>query len=159
MKEESKLFGIRSFSEQLQRVFSPADRGVVGLVDDLLRLCQGQGLQFDWHANQCRIRPLGPEPREAAEIPLPKSVFRAILARMTVLCNERMPNSVSPYGGAGELSVDTNPPTVFQVAFTNTPREQRLEVRCGETAMNLVEDANGAAQRGTIARRSGRVTQ
>ncbi len=34
-----------------------------------------------------------------------KSVFRAILARVATLCNEQSANSVSPYGGQGELVV------------------------------------------------------
>ena len=75
------------------------------------------------------------EPYHAAEIPLGKTVFRAMLARIAALCNERTPNSVSPYGGEGEFSIWTEPPTVFHVAFTNTPDEQRIElihVRDGE---------------------------
>jgi hypothetical protein len=107
-------------------------RGVVGLVDNLLGLCREQGLQLSWHANQCRVRPLGLATRESIDVPLPKSVFRAILARMAALCNERSPNSVSPHGGEGELSLGGNPPTVFRIAFTNTPGEQRLEVRRAE---------------------------
>ena len=117
------------FPERLLRAFELTQRGVVGLVDELLILCREQGLQFDWQANRCRVRPLGAQPQELTEIPLPKSVFRAILARMAALCNERIPNSVSPYGSEGELSVCTNPPTVFRVAFINTPGEPRLEVR------------------------------
>jgi hypothetical protein len=115
--------------EHLQRTFEPGRRGVVGLVDDLLSLCREQGLQLDWQADRCRVRPLGARPQESTEVALPKSVFRAILARMAALCNERVPDSVSPYGGEGELSVGTSPPTIFRVAFTNTPGEQRLEVR------------------------------
>src|ERR1700722_695824 len=126
------------FQERLQRAFNTTGRGVVGIVDDLLTLCREQPLAFDWHANKCRVRPLGTGAQEAIEIPLPRSAFRTILARMAALCNERVPNSVSPYGGAGELSVDTNPPTVFQVAFTNTPGEQRLEVKCRGEGMDGV---------------------
>jgi hypothetical protein len=118
------------FPEQLQRVFRPTGRGVVGIVDELLVLCRDEGLQFDWQAGQCRVRPLGAEPAESTEVPLPKSAFRAILARVAALCNERTPGSVSPYGGEGELLVGTDSPAVFRVAFTNTPDEQRLEVRC-----------------------------
>ena len=113
-------------------------RDVVGLVDELLGLCREHGLQLDWQANKCRVSRHGAGPQEAIEIPLPKSVFRAVLARIAVLCNERTPNSDSPYGGEGELSIGTNPPTVFRVAFTNTPGEQRLEVR------RMVDDKNGA---------------
>src|SRR5207249_3660110 len=115
------------FPERLRRVFTPTQRGVVGLVDDLLDSCREQGLQLGWHGNRCHVRPIGAEPQESVEFPLPKSVFRAILARLATLCNEQSPNSVSPYGGESELSVGTNPPTVFRVAFTNTPSEQELE--------------------------------
>lgn len=57
-------------------------------------------------------------------IPLPKSVFRALLARLAALCNERKPNSVSPYGGTGEVVIEGAPPKVIRVWFTNTPAEQ-----------------------------------
>lgn len=126
------------FPERLQRAFDPTRRDVIGLVEELLGLCREQELQLDWQANQCRVRRLGVEPQETTEIPLPKSVFRAILARIAVLCNEKAPSSVSPYEGEGELSIGTNPPTVFRVAFTNTPGQQRLEVR------RLADDKNGA---------------
>ncbi len=116
------------FPERLQRAFEPTQRGVVGVVHDLLGLCAEQGLELDWQANRCRVRSLGAEPQESTEIPLPKSVFRAILARVAALCNERIPNSVAPYGGEGELSDRTDPARVFRVAFTNTPGEQRLEI-------------------------------
>ena len=68
------------------------------------------------------------EVEELIELPLRKSAFRAILARVAVLCNERCPNSVSPYGGQGELLVDTDPATALRVAFVNTPDEQSLEL-------------------------------
>ena len=125
-------------SEQLQRAFEPTGRGDVGLVDELLELCREQGLQLDWRDQQCRIRSLDAEPQETVEVPLPKSVFRAILARAAVLCNECTPNSVSPYGGEGELAIGANSPTIFRVVFTNTPDEQRLEIR------RVADHKNGA---------------
>jgi hypothetical protein len=92
----------------------------------LLRICQDRGLQLDWHAGQCRICSIGVVPEEAIEVPLPKSVFRAILARLAALCDERSPGSVSPYGGVGELAVGVAPAILRAVAFTNTPGEQRV---------------------------------
>jgi hypothetical protein len=115
--------------ERIQSLLRPTDRGVVGLVDDLLELCRDAGLRLDYIAGVCRVCPLGGGSSAATEAALPKSVFRAALARVAVLCNERVPNSVSPYGGEGELLIGANPPTVFLVAFTNTPDEQWLEVR------------------------------
>jgi hypothetical protein len=123
-------------SEWVRGAFEPTGGGVVGLVDALLDHCPEQGLQLDWQADRCRVRRLGVRPQESTEIPLPKSVFRAVLARMAALCNERIPDSVSPHGGEGELSIGIERPTVFRVAFTNTPGEQRLEVRRLETREN-----------------------
>jgi hypothetical protein len=126
------------FRSALER---PTD-GVVGLVDDLLRLCQERGLQLDWQADCCRVRSLTSGAEEVIDLPLRTSVFRATLARLAALCNERAPNSVSPYGGKGELTIGANPATVFRVEFTNTPAEQRLELTpvrrdgAGEEARN-----------------------
>jgi hypothetical protein len=103
-------------------------RGVVEVVDDLLRLCPAPGLRLDWHAGRCRFRPHAGGPEEVIDGPLRKSAFRAILARVAALCNERSPHSVSPYGGQGEASVGGNPPTVVRVSFINTPDEQWLDL-------------------------------
>jgi hypothetical protein len=113
---------------QLQRVFEPT-RGVVGLVDELLSLCPEQGLQFEWRANQCRVGSLDSQPDELIDVSLTRSAFRAMLARIAALCNETVPNSVSPYGGKGEISACTETPTMLGVALINTPDEQRLELR------------------------------
>ena len=129
------------FSAALHQALVQPTRGVAGLVDDLLAACQEHGFRLDWQTGLCHVRVLGVDPEGAIDIPLRKSVFRAILARVAVLCNERNPNSVSPYGGEGELSAGSKPRTVFRATFVNTPDEQRLEVlpHGGGT------DANGAA--------------
>jgi hypothetical protein len=116
-------------SERLRRAFGPNPRGVVGVVDELLTACREQPLQFDWQAGTCRVRSLGAAGQEPIDVPLPKSVFRAILARLAALCNERTPDSVSPYGGSGEMVIGGDAPAVFRVTFTNTPDERRTEVR------------------------------
>src|SRR5438876_9525808 len=93
------------FSVALWSAIERPTRGVVGLVDDLLRLCQQQGLQLDWQADHCQVCSLADGSEEVLDRPVRKSAFRAILARVAALCNERSPNSVSPYGGQGELLV------------------------------------------------------
>jgi hypothetical protein len=120
-------------------------QGIVGLVDDLLRLCRERGLHLDWQADCCRVRPLAGGSEEVIESPLRKSVFRAILARVAVLCNERTPPSVSPYGGQGELTAGDNPATIFRVNFTNTPGEQRLELTPLRRGAVAGEARNGPA--------------
>jgi hypothetical protein len=115
-------------SALVQSVLLKNDRSVVELVDLFLAICHEHNLQIDWQAGRCRVRVHDGDWDSWFDLPIHKSVFRAILARIATLCNERMPGSVSPYGGQGELSVDLEPPAVFQVRFVNTPGEQRLEL-------------------------------
>jgi hypothetical protein len=122
MNTTAQLSGI------IRGVLTKPTGGIVGLVDDLLVVCLEHGLQLDWQADRCRFRSFGADWEEVIDVALPKSVFRAILARMAALCNERTPNSVSPYGGQGELSVGENPEAVFRVTFVNTPAAQKLEL-------------------------------
>jgi hypothetical protein len=117
-----------SFLESVGRAFRPTERDVVGLVNDLVQLCSAQGLELDWHADHCRGRSLGIEPEESIDLPLPQSVFRAALARLAALCNDRNPGSVSPYQGEGELMVGDDPRAVCRVAFTNTSSTQRVRL-------------------------------
>jgi hypothetical protein len=117
-----------SHFEVVRRVLFQPTRAVTGLVDDLFTVCWGHGLQLDWQPDCYRVRSPGSDWEELTDVRLRKSVFRAILARVAVLCNARTPNSVSPYGGSGELSGGPNPPAVFKVTFVNTPVEQKLEL-------------------------------
>jgi hypothetical protein len=117
-----------SLLKSVGEAFRPTDRGVVGLVDDLLRLCSEQGLELDWHADHCRVRSVGVEPEASIDVPLPQSAFRAALARLAALCTDRNHGSVSPYGGEGELMVGDDSSTVYRVAFTNTLSTQRVRL-------------------------------
>jgi hypothetical protein len=125
--------------EQLHRALTTPTRGVLGLVDDLLAVAREHGIQLAWHSGHCRVRFLEGDPPSWIEVPLRKSVVRAALARVAVLCNQRNPHSVSPYGGQGELLAGTDPATTIRVAFVNTPDEQSLELasaRRGATEHN-----------------------
>ena len=117
-----------TFPERLRRALTSPTHGVLGLVEDLLAVSREHGLQLDWQAGHCRVRSLEGGPAGWIEVPLRKSVVRAALARVAVLCNVRNPNSVSPYGGQGELLVGTDPATALRVTFVNTPEEQSLEL-------------------------------
>jgi hypothetical protein len=113
---------------QLQVVLTSPTRGIAALVNDFLTVCHEQRLQLNWQAGHLHARALGGDAEDEIDVPIPKSVFRAILARVAALCDERSPGSVSPYGGAGELSIEGNPPKILRVAFTNTPGEQRVDL-------------------------------
>jgi hypothetical protein len=124
---------ITTIPELLRQVLTHPTGGITGLVDDLLMLCFEHHLQLDWQANRFRVRSSGGDWEELLEVPLRKSVFRAVLARVAVLCNERNPNSVSPYGGQGELSIGEGSPAVYRITFANTPGEQKLELTCASS--------------------------
>jgi hypothetical protein len=114
-------------SERLERALADTSRGVLGLVDELLAVSRQQDIQLDWQAGRCRVSfPGGPPDR--IEAPLPRSVFRVALARVAALCNERVPNSVSPYGGQGEVTIGSDPPTAIRAVFVNTPEKQSLDL-------------------------------
>jgi hypothetical protein len=122
------------FTEHVQKAFLPSPRGVVGLVDDLLGLCRVHQLHLRFEDDHCSVRRLGTDETDAIIVPLPKSVFRAVLARVAVLCNDQHPGSVTPYGGEGEVVESPPPPNCIApstcyVSFTNTPSEQQLEMR------------------------------
>lgn len=116
------------FSESLCRLLAQPTRGVNGLVDDLLIVCLKHGLHLDWQAGHCRVRAIGGNWEELSVVHIRKSVFRAILARLAVLCNERTSPSVSPYGGQAELSAGGTAGSLIRVAFVNTPAVQQLEL-------------------------------
>lgn len=107
-------------AEAIREVIEHPRNGVVGIVDELLRLCPEQGLRLDWQADGCRIHCRTGVSEETIDVPLRKSVFRAMLARIAALCNERIPNSVSPYGGIGELTTTDASEAVIRVSFTNS---------------------------------------
>jgi hypothetical protein len=95
-------------------------------VDDLLAACPEHGLQLGWQAGCCRVRSLGSNGEVVLDVPLRKSIFRAILARVAAVGNERAASSVSPYGGGTEITASGTTAPRFQATFTNTTSEQKL---------------------------------
>jgi len=134
----SSEFSSRVFADRVQMAFLPTPRGVVGLVDDLLGLCRLYQLRINFRDGHCSIRRLGADAQDSLDIPVPKSVFRAALARIAAICNEQRPESVTPYRGEGNIAVlppvspcseKIVPPSTCYVSFTNTPSDQHLEMR------------------------------
>ncbi len=99
------------------------------MVDHILAICLENGIQVEWNENACRLRTKQRGSEEVISSPLRKSVFRAIIARFAAICNEQKPNSVSPYGGRGQISVGREPTSKFRVSFKNTPDQQWLRLQ------------------------------
>jgi hypothetical protein len=117
-----------SLTERLSRALTTPINGVIGLVDELLTASREQSIRLGWQAGTCHISILKADSPDQLEVPVQKSVIRAALARVAALCNERTPNSVSPYGGFGEVPVDSDQEIVIRIKFVNTPEEQSLEL-------------------------------
>jgi hypothetical protein len=115
-----------SWTTQLEDAFVPGSQGAVGVVDKLLDLC-GPALRIDWRENRVVVRQPGALDEDSVEIPLEKPAFRAILARLAAMCNERAPGSVSPYGGTGELALG-DPQERFRATIVNSATDQSLEL-------------------------------
>jgi len=97
-------------------------------VDELLAVAREHAFRLAWDAGRCHVQFVDGGPAGLIEVPLQKSVVRAALARIAILCNERRPGSVSPYGGQGEVSIAIGVAGAIRVAFINTPEEQRLDL-------------------------------
>ena len=115
-------------SERIGLALADPGAGVLGLVDELLAVSRQRDLSLAWREGRCLVALAGMGSPDRLDAPLPRSVFRAVLARIAALCNERNPDSVSPYGGRGEVSVGKETSATIRVAFVNTPGEQRLEL-------------------------------
>jgi hypothetical protein len=128
-------------AEALQNAIDQPENGVVGLADDLLRLCPDSGIRLDWCEGFCRIRFIGTN--EAIDVPIRKSAIRALLARFAALCNDKSQRAVarlaalrndksqravSPYGGQGELTSAADHSRIIRASFVNTPGEQWLQL-------------------------------
>jgi hypothetical protein len=115
-------------ADALARAFEPPASGFVGIVDNLLQLCRGGDVELAWQSNACHVRIPQGTVEETLDLPIRKAVFRAILARIAALCNQCQPDSVSPYGGRGEIHLGPGPQTVFSANFVNITAEQSLKL-------------------------------
>jgi hypothetical protein len=118
----------RSLLDHLESALANPDRGIVGFVDELVAASREQDLRFGWQDGCCYMTFPGCESSDRIDVPLRKSVVRAALARIAALCNERNPGSVSPYGGQGEITIDSDPSRTIHANFVNTQGTVSLEL-------------------------------
>lgn len=131
--------------EALRKTIEAPKDGFVGIVDDVLSLCRDHSLSLDWRDNRCEVRSAESGEVGVVEMPLRRSGFRTILARIAKLCGDRSPGAHNPYGGQGELLVGPEPAMVFRVEWSNTLAEQFLTL----TPVLANEFVNGQDQPNT----------
>jgi hypothetical protein len=117
---------------------------IVGMVDEVLQLCRQHSLELNWRDGKCRITPIGSNREDVLDLPLQRSIFRVILARIAKLCGDNAPGTFNPYGGHGELIVGSEPAILFRVEWSNTLADQHLIMtpiapKNGQPAKNSTE--------------------
>jgi small subunit ribosomal protein S1 len=132
-----------TLTASLRQAFDSPEGAVLGLVDELIRLCPAEGLRLDWHADECSVWLNGRGREPELRIPFRKAVFRAVLARVFALCDERTPGPASPYGGEGEFEFGPQRDR-FHAQFVNTPDEQFLDLRRVSSNHVTTNDLNDA---------------
>jgi hypothetical protein len=96
--------------------------GVAQVADDLLLASRHHVVEMEWSDNRPKLRIDAADWSDLSDIGLKKSIFRAIVARIAILCNEQSNSAaMSPYGGNGELMVCGDLPTTVRVTLSNTP--------------------------------------
>ena len=118
-------------SETVRQILLKPAGGVAGLVDELVKVCCAHGLEIDWQVERFRLRCNGGDWESLHDVALRKSVFRAALARIAALCNERSPDSVSAYGGEGELA------ELVAIAVDRLDGRRSFEVPDGDRAQDV----------------------
>ena len=104
----------------LWRDFKPRDRGVLDLIDDMLERLVESRLRLFWVPGIVTEIPLDGGESQTFEFAYRNSIFRLIMARMAVLCEESSGQDVSPYGGTGSFTDPRWPHVRFHVEFVNT---------------------------------------
>jgi len=118
-----------SLSEILQSVLDSRDN-LIEFVDGLLRVCAENEVHLRMQTDSGLLRSTKRGRAEHAfKNPLTKSRFRAVLARIALLCNEATAGSTSPYGGMGTVPISSDQLDSVQVSFANTPDDQFIDIQ------------------------------
>ena len=114
-------------SARIQSIVLHPAAGITGIVNEMLRLCSDDRLSIEWEREKCHVRSLDGGWATVVELTLEKSVFRAVLARVAVLCDESS-NSTSPYGGEGEVKASGSNAARIRVKFENSTEKQQIQL-------------------------------
>jgi transcriptional regulator with XRE-family HTH domain len=107
--------------EVLAEMANPSG-GIIGIVDRLLAIAAERPFRIEAADGGYRVTMSGREAMASSHRP----IFRAILARVAVLCDEQAPGTFSPYGGRGTIERGNGP--ALSAVFVNTTDKQSLEL-------------------------------
>ena len=105
--------------EQVRSALNEPEAGIVGLADGIRLAAQDYRLHLEWRDGACEVSSAVSGSAPPVRIETRLAVFRAVLARFAVQCNETRAGSVSPYGGRGAIRDDRG--GLIEIEFRNTP--------------------------------------
>jgi hypothetical protein len=111
-----------AIDDLVQWFVKPGPTGIVGLADDLVRYCAENNLSIHFTDSLCDIVDESGE-HEVAVHGLPRYALRALLVRMTVLCENT--KDINPYGGEGLIKL-TDATVSMRMTNTNALLELHL---------------------------------
>ena len=119
---------VSKYAEALRAALDHPTSGIIGIVDTLLKVRPDQEVHLHWQPDCCEVQCRAAGYEAGFETPLRQSVFRAIVARVSAICSQDSPGSMSPYGGESKLCVSTDQAAWVRVKFENTPDSQWLSL-------------------------------
>lgn len=126
------------YLNELQVFLVRPNRSIIQIVDQLLSISLDHLLQIDWRDNILRVRQREGDWKQL-ELPIRKSIFRAILARLATLANESTPTSVSLYGGRSNVSVQGHPDLLIHFSCSNLTGDQWLELAASPVSVDSLK--------------------
>lgn len=129
-----------SVADRIRLALSAPTNGIVGMAHDLLSICHDNAVIIRWESTGVQVETAEGGETRTLTVPLRKSVFRSVLARLVMLCNETRLGSITPYGGISEIIVPGTPDSHYCISITNTPDEQVIELTpVSHTSPSLAE--------------------
>jgi len=126
------MTNVTTLNESLiELLTTPGPLGVIGLADDLISYCTDHQLDLSLTPTNCTIFDSDHQQKEVLPNTLPRSAFRALLARFTVLCNHSA--GMTPYGGTGRIALPDSLPWI-DISVQNTNDQQSLDLRISPKA-------------------------
>jgi hypothetical protein len=114
-------------AQRLEAKFAtPTERGIIGLVNDVLLLCAEHGVEFECDGERCTLHSRQDASEESCPLTFNRSILRAGLAYISALCKKQSPTS--PYGGQGTIVIANEPQKSLEIVFVNTSSEQSLRI-------------------------------
>jgi hypothetical protein len=107
-------------------LFQKPQLGCVAIVDGILKIACKFPLKFEWAEDRCQLQILNSD--QQTKMPIRKSTFRAIIARVATIASEKSFLAFNPSVGDENFSIGADVDIGLAARFENSPDRQMLEL-------------------------------